>query len=281
MGYSEINGVWQHPERKVIFAGDYIDRGPEIVETVRIVRGMTEAGTALAIMGNHEYNALAFHFHRPDGGHIRKHSIKNIIQHFETLKQFQHYEVEWAETLAWMANLPLFLDLEGFRIVHACWDTDSIEFIKGINGPLERDLLLEAHKKGSATWRAFETILKGPEIQLPDGFGFEDKDGNYRNECRIKWWLDPQKHDLGDYLFLAPEAVVNLPVPAYTNFNGYPVTDPPVFFGHYWLKPGEGPSLQAPNVCCLDYSVAKGGLLVGYSFDKETPELSNLNFKSV
>jgi len=35
-----------------------------------------------------------------------------------------------------------------------------------------------------------------------------------------------------------------------------------VFFGHYWLK-GE-PSLYKENICCLDYSVAKGGKLVAY-----------------
>jgi hypothetical protein len=50
---------------------------------------------------------------------------------------------------------------------------------------------------------------------------------------------------------------------------GYPSEEKPVFFGHYWLE-GEKPMVQAPNVCCVDYSVAKKGKLVAYRFDGET-----------
>jgi hypothetical protein len=49
---------------------------------------------------------------------------------------------------------------------------------------------------------------------------------------------------------------------------GYDVSDVPVFFGHYWLK-NHHPVLQQKNVCCLDFSVAKGGILVAYQWDGE------------
>ena len=60
MHYEEINGVWRHPERKAIFVGDYIDRGPEIRESLHLIRNMVEANAAIALMGNHEYNALSY-----------------------------------------------------------------------------------------------------------------------------------------------------------------------------------------------------------------------------
>ncbi len=60
LGYQEREGTWQHVERKVIFLGDFVDRGPEQVETVQIARRMVEAGHALAVMGNHEFNAVAW-----------------------------------------------------------------------------------------------------------------------------------------------------------------------------------------------------------------------------
>ena len=50
MNYKEVNGVWQHPGRRVIFVGDYIDRGPAIRETLHIVRSMTENDKAIALM---------------------------------------------------------------------------------------------------------------------------------------------------------------------------------------------------------------------------------------
>ena len=86
LGYSKSKGIYSHPARKVLFIGDYIDRGPQIRETLQIVKGMVDNGNAIALMGNHEYNALCFHFQETEGGHLRKHLIKNIIQHFETLK---------------------------------------------------------------------------------------------------------------------------------------------------------------------------------------------------
>lgn len=33
-----------------------------------------------------------------------------------------------------------------------------------------------------------ETVLKGLNIELPSGYGFDDKDGNFRNEIRAQWW---------------------------------------------------------------------------------------------
>ena len=60
LGYSKQNNYYAHPEREVLFVGDYIDRGPQIRETLEIVKQMVENQSAIALMGNHEYNALCF-----------------------------------------------------------------------------------------------------------------------------------------------------------------------------------------------------------------------------
>lgn len=44
-----------HPEgRQAVFLGDLVDRGPRILDTVKLVRNMQVAGSALCILGNHE-----------------------------------------------------------------------------------------------------------------------------------------------------------------------------------------------------------------------------------
>jgi protein phosphatase len=40
--------------RKAVFAGDFVDRGPNSPDVLRIVMSMTAAGTAYAVQGNHD-----------------------------------------------------------------------------------------------------------------------------------------------------------------------------------------------------------------------------------
>jgi len=55
LGYVRSEGAYSHPEgRKAIFVGDLVDRGPRIVDSVRLVKAMVEAGSALCVPGNHD-----------------------------------------------------------------------------------------------------------------------------------------------------------------------------------------------------------------------------------
>ena len=75
LGYQENQNTYRHPDRTAIFVGDFIDRGPQQVETVNLVRRMVDAGSALAVMGNHEFNAIAWHTPDPNnpGDYLRPH----------------------------------------------------------------------------------------------------------------------------------------------------------------------------------------------------------------
>lgn len=45
----------RHPEqRRVVFLGDLVDRGPDVVGVLRLAMGMVASGNALAVPGNHE-----------------------------------------------------------------------------------------------------------------------------------------------------------------------------------------------------------------------------------
>lgn len=277
LGYACTNGVYSHPQRRVFFTGDFIDRGPAIRETLHIARSMIDSGNAIAIMGNHEQNAICFNIRSGDD-YLRKHSEKNLKQHEETIKQFKDHQQEYLEYINWFKKLPLYYECDSFRAVHACWDKDHIAFIANEisrhnyiddNGMLTEEFFRKASEKGALLYDAVEDTLKGKEIKLPEGMQFSDKDGHKRQEMRVRWWLNPANTSFKDYGMMPhldlPETPVDLTM--LKNRGYYCETDKPAFFGHYWLN-GQ-PELFRDNVCCLDYSVAKGGKLVAYRFDGE------------
>jgi hypothetical protein len=271
MGYKRKNGVYSHPEgRKVIFVGDYIDRGPKIRETLHLVRDMVVAGHAQAVMGNHEYNAVCFHTpHTEVGkGFFRKHSIKKIEQHIETLKQFKNYPNEWDEFLEWFRYLPLYLDLPECRVVHAYWNDDHINWLENNYKSLSSKFLSLSTKKGTEEYKIIEETLKGVEGKMQNGIGFFDKDGNHREEFRLRWWSNKREVLAHVYIDCPEDIAQNLLNDDFTldNYQG----ETPVFFGHYWLN--GNPKIDNEKCVCLDYSVAKGGKLVAAQLNGDTFE---------
>lgn len=274
LGYSprgDFSG-WTHPRgRKVIFLGDYIDRGPGVREVLLEIRGMVDAGDALAIMGNHEYNAILYQMPDGRGDYLRPRIEKNVRQHRTTLAAFAGLEDEWSEWIEWMKRLPMFLDLGGLRAVHACWDTKRIAWLK------KQDLASESFLRGSTVvasreHRAVENVLKGPELSLPEGVFYQDKENVPRHRIRSRWWDLPAAD--------APAGALSMPepfdcegeIPWYEirRVPKYGLDEPPVFFGHYWMPPAKARGPLAPNLACLDYSAGLGeGPLVAYRWDGE------------
>ncbi len=270
LGYVERDGIHAHPERRVIFLGDFIDRGPKIRETLQTVRAMTDSGNALAVMGNHEFNAVAYATPDGRGGWVREHKHRNTEQHAATLEQFAGREEEWRGHLEWFRTLPLWMELPGLRVVHAAWDAGAIGALGG-DARLDERLVRAGGTRGTPEYRAIETLLKGVELQLPDGHFFYDQKNFPRHEIRTKWW----KPALGGTfrgIALQPGTdayeIPELPADAHAvRLPGYGADERPVFNGHYWLE-GE-PELMTHNVAILDYSVAKDGPLTAYRWDGE------------
>ncbi len=280
LGYQRSQGVYRHPERQVIFLGDFIDRGPKIRQVLETVRPMIDEGAALAVMGNHELNALAYHTEKPGspGEFLRPHTPKNEKQIWQTVTQLNPGELR--EALEWFRTLPLWLDLPGLRAVHACWCEPAISVVAP---ELERhqgitpEFLHSACGEGGKLFAPVETVLKGKEVPLPVGVSFQDRDGHARTRTRIRWYLSPKGHSYRSYA-LTDEIASDRPLESAVAdaAEPYPSDAKPVFFGHYWLAPNR-PQPLARNVACLDYSVAKGGFLCAYRWNGEQ-ELDRNNF---
>ena len=271
LGYEKPHGIWRPPEgRKVLFLGDFIDRGPRIPRVLKIVRDMVENDHAKAIIGNHEFNALLYHQRGADGDWLRRRVPKNVNQHAATLAQFWGLQDEWEGYLGWFATLPLWLDLGGLRAVHANWDNRLIAANpewRNIDG----DFLHRAAVKKNPEYEHCEILLKGAEADLPEGGFFTDKEGTIRSRIRLKWWLRAEGRTYHQLSMPQSDTVPHVPVPESVHplCPGYPEDAPPLFFGHYWLPFEEKAGLIAPNLACLDYSVAKGGALAAYRWDGE------------
>jgi len=171
--------------------------------------------------------------------------------------------------------LPLWLDFGGLRNVHACWHQQSMDTLQpllGADQTLTDAAILLGNRKDHPAFEAIEVICKGPEIALPPGLSFSDKDGKVRHEVRVRWWL-PEAHTFREAGIVPPGHQESLPdAPLPVEWEAHPYSGPPVLFGHYWFS--GRPEIISSKFACLDYSVAKGGPLVAYRFDGET-ELSS------
>lgn len=284
LGYRSVEGVFRHPSRQVIFLGDFIDRGPGQSEVVDLARAMVESEAALAVMGNHEFNAVGFATEHSDhsGEFLRPHNEKNLAQHQVFLDAYSDSPDVYCQAIHWFRSLPLWLDLPGLRVVHACWSAPDMRVIQPYldrRNVLKPDAWPVAFDRNHRLFSAVESVLKGPEVPLPDGCSFKDKDGNWRSAVRTRWWM----HCAANWASLAigpPNMYEQLPIgaPHGVALQGYPTDEKPVFIGHYWLS--GTPRALEPNVACLDFSVANGGDLVAYRWDGES-SLGNEKFVSV
>jgi hypothetical protein len=302
LGYEKTkqgrDAFYRHPERTAVFVGDIIDRGKENFKAMAIVKAMVDNGSALVIMGNHEYNALCYHTMDSNGYFLRPHKQKNFLQHKEVLEEIQkNGQQQWNIYLGWIRKMPLFLELDGFRVVHACWNQQCVDFIKNNtirdnNGRLTDQFLNQSSQKGTTEFHVIDILLKGEEIRLPaDHPGIYDKDGNLRKKLRVKWWMTPEERASAqtyDQAVRADETAwgkikgIHIPGDVLKDLRSPDKMDNtnniPVFFGHYWFS-GE-PRPLTPTAACLDYSVGKGGPLVCYRWDGEK-QLIPSNFREL
>jgi protein phosphatase len=120
LGYVADDAVgevgWRHPDgRRAIFLGDLVDRGPRVVETVRLVEQMVRGGTAFCLPGNHDAKLLR---------HLSGHQVRISHGLGESIAQIEALPPD--ERAAWVSTYRAFVDglvahlvLDGGRLVVA------------------------------------------------------------------------------------------------------------------------------------------------------------------
>ncbi len=221
LGY-EVDGDWTHPEgRRLVFLGDLVDRGPHSLEVAERVRHLCEGGTALCLMGNHEFNLLEWRHGRSGPKTSNRPTIEDV----------KARPARWAPVLDFFETLPVSLQLPDLRVIHAVWHrrcVAALEPVLRVPGPdgVDRGVwstLIHLHSPYHMGRKrpgvpdgpfedqdegAVEILLKGYEIRAEAPF--RDNDGKLREFVRSEWW----------------------------NEDGHNVPlDRRIVFGHYWNLP--------------------------------------------
>ena len=166
------NRTFVHPDdRRAVFLGDLVDRGPRILDTVRLVRNMVVNGSALCVPGNHDLKL------------VRKLRGKDV--------QITH---GLAETLTELDALPASMSEDIRRAVAEFLDSLVSHYV------LDDGRLVVAHAgmkeemqgRGSAKVRDFalygETTGETDEFGLPVRF---DWAAEYRGQAMVVYGHTP------------------------------------------------------------------------------------------
>jgi len=270
----------RHAERRrLVFVGDLCDRGPDSPAVFRRVRSLVDAGRAQCVLGNHELNLLRGE--RKHGNHwFYGEAFDPEHEEFGTC--IPATGEERGQILEFLLRLPLALEREDLRIVHAAWLDASIdELRRGPQDPLESYEYFEARANAAAAERRLEERYDAALAQL--GPALTDKDRNpgpipvlaeydehYQMANPVRVVSSGVERATEEPFFAAGKWRFVKRVPWWETYQG-----PPVLFGHYWrwwnnavhkhLSKGEpnlfegeeaGPAMaENHQAFCLDFSV--------------------------
>ena len=275
-GFTIVNGAYWHPELKAVFVGDFINRGTENLECLRIVRAMVESGNALAVIGNHEVIFLNYHQQNPQTGEYTMENRAGWNRLFQqTMLEFSQSAAELNEMINWLKRLPIVIETAHFNVVHACYDSESLEVVRErTNGNFvlqENDWLQMGLGADEALTESLHALTFGISIYLDTAELFPGSNMSSQHSPRIRYWEDPFEKSLRQTLFieddkhLAGIGFLSLPESFYTAFKTYPEYETPVVHGHYCVV---GDLIDLPqNIIIADRAVIKTGILKAWNPD--------------
>jgi hypothetical protein len=140
LGY-EADGV--HPlGRRLVFIGDLTDRGPDSPALINVVSGLVARGLAQCLLGNHELNLLREARKEGNGWYFKESHDRRKGKFLDSRPIAADRRADVTEFLS---RLPLALERDDLRLVHAAWHSMSIAAIR-----LSTTSVLELYQKHHA-----------------------------------------------------------------------------------------------------------------------------------
>ncbi len=278
LGYDDEG---RHPDgRTLVFVGDLCDRGPDSPQVIAWVRRLIEAKRAYMVLGNHEINLLVGDAKDGSAWFFPERAHKDAANYAPYASCAT--EAERANMQAFLRQLPIALEREDLRVVHAAWLPERIAQARRLKlGEVAEDYraLHRAAKEAMAT---SGLLARYRAEQQAHGAAMEDEMADMTIMPATRDY-DFHQQQANPLKALTSGVETFAPAPFYASgrwrftardtwWQRYE-EDTPVVIGHYWRLWGEAkanPSANghlfaevAPqawmgarrNVFCVDYSV--------------------------
>ncbi len=274
-------------DRPMVFVGDLVDRGPDSPGVVRLVRRLVEEGQAWCVLGNHELNLLQgqrkegngwFHGDDDDGFQWRDREGRGHHLVFDSAVVEPE---EAAEVEAFLNTLPLVLERNDLRVVHACWHAPSLAALPAsgpagelanaaedrVDDELRGEGILAAAADERAPWAQLKDPGARPDRHLP---AEQARNARQQNDNPIRVLTSGLEEPVprGKHFFAGGRWRFVRRSAWWKRYDD----DAAVVIGHYWRRrreplPGKFDTFHAETpwhwtgptgkVFCVDYSVGR------------------------
>lgn len=121
----------QHQDgRTLVFVGDFCDRGPDSPAVLALVQQLLEAGRAVAVLGNHEINLLREDVKDGSGWFFDARMDKDNLKYAPYRRPTP---AERIQIVTFLSSLPIGLEREDLRVIHAAWQTDAVAIARTLS----------------------------------------------------------------------------------------------------------------------------------------------------
>lgn len=246
LGY-DADGNRRH-KRRLVFLGDLTDRGPDSIAVVELVQRLVEAGSAQCVLGNHDLNILLEHKKSENEWFFND---KLTDEQRQTLGQRLATPEEKQRIRSFFATLPLALEHDDLRVVHACWSACCVPAWKSCwDGHWNRPAIdiVREHGNVQALYEEYWARIKN-DIS---GKGLDDTDTklHYQNRNPVKLITSGPEERTDEPFMAAGKLRYERRVEWWRDYS-----DIRCVFGHYASPPGK--PLGGPQAICIDYGVGK------------------------
>lgn len=242
------------------------------------VAGMVDSGRAQAVLGNHELNLV---LGKPKEGNGWAFADDHDLARGHFLDSARLEDGDRDHVLEWLGTLPVALERPDLRVVHACWDAEAVDHLRGDARPLPeiyRDHAmrldaqlrdggqLEARREELARWR---DAIHDRDAEMPFLPAVAAVDSIRQTGHPLKVITSGIERPTSEPFFASGKWRMTERVAWWHEYEDAPA----VVMGHYWRWPGDeseaaarsrGPNLfdgspfdawlgPQGNVMCVDW----------------------------